>query len=548
MSLSTTKKVLLSIGGVVVLGSLFLAINGRSKPVRATTNTQTLNLSTSSNIMSLDPAKITDDVSGNQLSQVGEGLYRLNAKSEPVNALARKTTVTNGGRTYVIDLHQNGKWSNGQRVTAHDFVYSWERTLDPRSKSEFTYLFSNIQNADAIATGKQAPTTLGVKANGDYQLQITLSKPAAYFKKVLANTTFYPVNHQAVTRYGQKYGTSAKTTVYNGAFRLSGWTGTNDTWTLTKNPTYRDKGVVKLNKLNFQVIKSTATAYNLYQSNKLDTVTLSGEQNVQNKRNPERKTLPTGTLEFVQFNEQDPTAANRNLRTAFSLAINRQQLTQKVLQNGSTPAKTFAIKNMAKNPKTGQDFTTDAYVYDTVDYNPTKAKQYLAKAQKELGHRKLTLTLTCGDNESSHQVAEFIQGQVDRHLPGLTVNVKAMPFTAMLGKVSKGDFQLNLAGWNMDFADPSRALTILTSSSNSNMDHYRSKAYDQLMDQADDHDALNATARYQDLVQAAKRATKDQAGVPLYEGSMNLLVKPNLKGVIYNNFSGVADYRTAFLK
>ncbi|RRK10944.1 peptide ABC transporter substrate-binding protein [Lactiplantibacillus garii] len=547
MSLSTTQKTLLTVAGIAIVGGIAFTVNAQSKPAKTAT-AQTLNLSEGTAIMSLDPAKITDNVSGDQLNQIDEGLYRLNAKSEPVNALATKTTISKDGKEYVIKLHHNAKWSNGQRVTAHDFVYSWERTLDPKSKSEFTYLFSNIKNADAISTGKKSPTTLGVKANGDYQLTITLSKPAAYFKKVLANTTFYPVNQKAVQKYGRAYGTTADKTVYNGAFVMKGWTGTNDTWTLTKNPHYYAKNVVKLNKINYQVIKSTTTAYNLYQSNKLDTVTLSGEQNVQNKNNAERKTLPTGTLEFIQFNEKDKTAANQALRTAVSLAINRNQLVNKVLENGSRPAKTFAVTNMAKNPQTGRDFTQDAYVKNTVDFNVAKAQTLYKQAKRQLGTNQITLTLTCGDNDSTHQVAEFIQGQLMSHLPGIKVNVKAMPFTAMLGKVSKGDFQLNLAGWNMDFADPSRALTILTSSSNSNMGHYNNKAFDQLMKKADDVDALNVTKRYQDLVQAAKRATKDQAGVSLYEGSTNMLVKSNLKGVVYNNFSGVASYRTAYLK
>lgn len=547
MSLSTTQKTLLTVAGVALVGGIAFTVNAQSKPTKTAPN-QTLNLSEGTAIMSLDPAKITDSVSQEQLSQIDEGLYRLDAKSHPVNALATKTTVSKDGKTYVIKLRHNAKWSNGQSVTAHDFVYSWERTLNPKSKSEFTYLFSNIKNADAIAAGKKAPTSLGVKANGDHQLTITLSKPASYFKKVLANITFYPLNQRAVKKYGRAYGTTAKKAVYNGAFVLNGWTGTNDTWTLTKNPDYYARKVVKLKKINYQVLKSTTTAYNLYQSNKLDTVTLSGEQNVQNKNNAERKTLPTGTLEFIQFNEKDKTAANHDLRTAVSLAINRQQLVDKVLQNGARPAKTFAVKNMAKNPKTGKDFTQDAYVKQTVDTDITQAQSLYKKAQHQLGTKKITLTLTCGDNDTAHQVAEFIQGQLTRNLPGIKVNVKPMPFNAMLGKVSKGEFQLNLAGWNMDFADPSRALTILTANSNSNMGHYNSHQFDQLMAKADGADALNPTKRYQDLVQAAQLATRDQAGVSLYEGSTNMLVKSNLKGVVYNNFSGVPSYRTAYLK
>ena len=223
MSLSGTHKLILTIGSVVIIGGIGFTVNAHSHPA-TTKQSQVINLSAGSEIMSLDPAKMTDSVSNSQVTQVDEGLYRMNSQSQPVNALATKTTVTNGGHTYIIQLRHDARWSNGNRVTAHDFVYSWRRTLDPKSKSEFTYVFTNIKNADAIAAGKKKPSTLGVKANGDYQLTITLSKPVAYFKKILAVSTFYPVNQPAVNKYGKKYGTSAATTVYNGPFTLTGWT------------------------------------------------------------------------------------------------------------------------------------------------------------------------------------------------------------------------------------------------------------------------------------------------------------------------------------
>lgn len=547
MSLLAHKKSLLVLGGIIIIGGIAFTVKANSHATK-TAAVQKINLYESTNLTSLDTSKITDGVSSAQLSQVDEGLYRLNKNSQPVNALATKTTITNHGKTYTIDLHHNGRWSNGQKVTAQDFVYSWKRTLNPKTKSEFTYLFTNIKNADAIAAGKKSANSLGVKATGKYQLTITLSKPAAYFKKLLANTTFYPLNKTAVQKYGTKYGTTASKTVYNGPFVVTGWTGTNDSWTLKKNPTYRAKNVVKLKSISYQVIKSGTTAYNLYQANKLDMVTLTGEQNVQNKANTALKTLPAGRVGFIQYNQKDKTAANLDLRTAISLAINRKQLVNKVLENGSVAAKSFGVSNMLKNPKTGTDFVTDAKVKNTVDYNLTEAKKLLATAKKQLHRSQLTLTITCADDDTSHQAAEFIQGQLTSHLSGVKVNVRAMPFTSMLTKVSQGDFQLNLTSWGIDFADPAQVLTILTTHSNSNMGHYTNKTYDQAVAKADGSDAMNTTARYQDLVKAAKTAMQDQAVTPLYEGRSHILVKSHLKGVVYNQFSGDMNFRTAYVK
>ncbi|WP_143462268.1 peptide ABC transporter substrate-binding protein [Levilactobacillus enshiensis] len=542
MSLREHKKALLICSGIILIGGIF-AVTAQSKSTKKTA-TQDLNLYEAAPISSLDVAKITDSVSTNAVSQVGEGLYRLNANSQAENALATKTTISDHGHLYTINLKHNAKWSNGDPVTAQDFIYSWKRTLNPQSKSEFTYQFANIKNATAIAAGKKAPSTLGVKAVGKYQLKITLSQPASYFKQMLASTTYYPLNKTAVTKYGKKYGTSSATTVYNGPFVMKNWNGTSDSWKLEKNPTYVDKQAVKLTSIKYQVIKSPTTSYNLYQSKKLDAITLNGEQTTQNKNNSDLKSLSSGRIGFIQYNEKNAVAANQNLRLAISLAINRQQLADKVLKNGSTPAKTFAINNMLKNPKTGADFTKDANVTGTADYQPAQAKQFYQKALKQLHKSQLTVTLTCANDDTSQQLAEYIQGALNNKL-GLTLKVRALPFPSMLSNVSQGNFQMNLTSWSMDYADPIQSLQILGSKNNSNMGHYNSKAYDQALAAAQGVDALNKTARYQDLLTAAKTAAKDQAVTPLYQGRSSILVNPKVKGVVYNKFNGSADYRLA---
>ncbi|MFD1454095.1 peptide ABC transporter substrate-binding protein [Levilactobacillus lanxiensis] len=544
MSLAQHKKALALCGGIILIGAGVFAVTGHSQSTKKVA--QHLNLYETATISSLDVAKITDSVSSNTLSQVGEGLYRLNADSEAQNALATKTTVSDSGHHYTINLRHNAKWSNGDPVTAQDFVYSWKRTLDPKSKSEFTYQFANIKNASAIAAGKKSPATLGVKAVGPYQLKITLSRPASYFKQMLASTTYYPLNQKAVQKYGKKYGSSAATTVYNGPFVLKNWNGTSDSWNLKKNPTYVAAKTVKLSSIKYQVIKTSSTAYNLYQSKRLDAVTLDGEQTTQNKHNPDLKSLAAGRIGFIQYNEQNKIAANQDLRRAISLAINRQQLADKVLKNGSQPAKTFAIHHMMTNAKTGKDFTTDAYVKNTADDNPTLAKQLYQKALKQLGKKQLTVTITCGDDDTTKNVAEFIQSTVSSTL-GLKVNVSAMPFPSMLSNVSKGNFELNLTGWSMDNADPIQSLQILSSTNNSNMGHYSNKTYDQALTKSEGVDALKPTARYQDLLTAARTALRDQAVTPLYEARTNTLVNPKIKGVVYNKFNGSPDYQHAYV-
>ena len=166
-----------------------------------------------------------------------EGLFRIkNNHAEP--GLATKTKVSKDGLTYTMTLRKNAKWSNGDPVTAHDFVYAWHRAVDPKNAAPGSYLYSGIKNADAIIAGKMAPDTLGVKANGDYELVVQLEQQTPYFKLLMGDIRFFPQDQKAVEKYGSKYGASAKTTVFNGPFLLEGWTGSNLNWKFVKNKNY----------------------------------------------------------------------------------------------------------------------------------------------------------------------------------------------------------------------------------------------------------------------------------------------------------------------
>ncbi|WP_404882474.1 ABC transporter substrate-binding protein [Lactiplantibacillus pentosus] len=162
-----------------------------------------------------------------QIDQVDEGLYRYDNNGKVHKALATKTKVSKNGKTYTINIRKNAKWSNGDPVTAQDFVYSWRRAVTPSTGSQYTYLFENIKNATKIAAGKMSANKLGVSATGKYQLRVQLAKPTTYFKMVMARETLYPLDEHIVQKYGKKYGTASKYTVYNGPFKSVGWTGTN---------------------------------------------------------------------------------------------------------------------------------------------------------------------------------------------------------------------------------------------------------------------------------------------------------------------------------
>ncbi|KRK88654.1 peptide ABC transporter substrate-binding protein [Lentilactobacillus sunkii] len=548
MGISNIKRSLLSFG---VLGMAVLLVGCGSKSSNQNSkklaSDQKISLSTTAEITSLDLSKIYDKTSFIQIDETFEGLYRYDANGNVEPALATKTKISKDGKTYTINIHHNAKWSNGDPVTASDFVYSWQRAVNPKTASQYTYLFDNVKNADAIVNGKLSPSKLGVKATGKYQLQVQLNKPTTYFKMVMARETLYPLDKKVVEKYGKNYGTSAKFTVYNGPFKNVGWTGTNDSWKLVKNNDYWDKKAVKLSQINYTVAKSPSTAYNLFQSGKLDLISLVGEQAKQLGKSKDAVKRPLAATEYMQYNQRKGVFKNRNLRLAFSLALNRSQLINKVMQNGSIVSKGFVPADFAKNPKTGEDFAKEAYVPGTVDHDTAKAKEYYKKALSQLGKKSLTVKLLSADDDQTKDVIEFIQSELQETLPGLKIESNSIPFASMLARASSGNFDVNFTGWSADFADPISFLSQFTSDNPENNGKWSNKEFDQAIEDSNNKDANNATKRWQDLINAEKILATDQGITPIYQANGIDLVNPKLKGVVYDRINGHYDYRTAYL-
>lgn len=235
-------------------------------------------LSVPTNIATLDSGLATDTYSNLFIGNTQEGLTRVDDKGVAQNAMASDIKVSDDGLTYTITLRDGLKWSNGDELTAKDFLYSWQRAVNPATGSQYAYLLGNIKNANEINTGKiKDLNQLGVKANGDHELVITLTQPTPYFKFLLANSVYYPVNKSAVEEFGKQYGTSSDKVVYSGPFifkKDAGWTGTNNSYSLVKNPDYYDKDNVKSDEIDYTVQSNPNTAVQLFKQGKLDQASL----------------------------------------------------------------------------------------------------------------------------------------------------------------------------------------------------------------------------------------------------------------------------------
>ena len=531
--------VFLSLFTICLLGACGNKQKNASKQVLTWTETSTL--------ATQDQSLATDSLSFQTLLNTQEGLYRLDKHQKPKLALAKSVKISNDGKTYDFILRPNAKWSNGDPVTAKDFVYAYKRTVTPSTKASMAFYFYQIENAEAINKGQKDVSELGVKALAKDHLQIKLTRPVSYFKRLLAFPLFFPQNEKIVKKYGDLYGTQAKYTVANGPYILKNWNGTNKKWTLVKNKTYWDAKNVKLDQVNELVTESTTTSYNLYNSNKVDATGLLGQQVAANKNSPAYHERLASAIQRLELNEEKvPAFKNKNIRQAFSYAIDRKSLVNDVLADGSVAAKGFVPSGMGNDPKTGQAFQDEAYVKSAVSYDLKKANALFEKGYQETGLTTLNVELSVSDTDSAKKIAEFLQSSLER-LPNVKVTITSIPYTQLITRQAAKDYELTVKNWQAIIADPINFLDVFESDSSYNNSGWKNAEYDRLLDEAENKYGAQPEKRWQLLVKAEKLLMEDQGTIPLLQVAKPQLLRPSVKGVYFNPTGIPYDFKTVSL-
>ena len=527
----------LFVANVLALFSTVILVGCGSTSSQKAAPKGTVRISSKDIISTMDPSLNTDVIGAQNLNNTMEGLYRFKGKNIKPALATNLAKPTNNGLTYTFKLRPNAKWSNGDPITASDFVYSWRRTVDPKTKSTYSYIFEGITNAKDISAGKKPVNSLGIKALNKHTLQVDLEKPVPYFNTLLTSPTFFPQNKKVITKWGKKYGTNSQTLVSNGPFKLVKWNSPDNSWTEVKNDKYWDAKDVKVQKLQYQVVKDASTALNLYQSNKLDRVLLTGDSAKQMKNAKDYKIQKESTTFYVAPNIKKVALFNNTkIRQALSMSVNRQQLTKKVLGDGKVASLSTFPAKMTFNPETKVDFAkeTQASAVATNAYNPTKAKQLWQEGLSETNNKgkKFSFTLLGDDSDVAKKQAEFLQNQFEK-LPGLKINVTNVPFKSRLARAKSGDFDLLVTGWSADFPDPITFLTLFNTDSSNNDGKWSNTEYDNLVNKSLNEDANNPMARWQDMKAAQNLSNREVPAIPLYQNGEAWLTKSRVKNLDY---------------
>lgn len=512
--------------GVVMTSAAMLAACSNDKTDNKGYD-QSLSWMTTSEIQTLDQNKIVDTTGGEQAANVFEGLNRLDKNGKVSPGVASSSSVSKDGLTWTFKLRDNAKWSNGDPVTAQDFVYSLRRMMDPKTQSQQQNNYQAVKNAKEVVTGKKAPATLGVNAKDQHTLVVHLVHPVPYFKTLTASS-WNPVSEKTVKQYGKKYGTASKYMVYNGPFVSTGWTGSNLTWKLKKNNYYWDKKDVKLSTVNYSVIKTPSTDYNLYQSGKLDGAFLDTQASKQLKKQKGYRVFKLDRTEYLTYNVSKNTdLANVNLRRAFSMALNRKELATTV-GGANTVATTFTgPQEMVNGTNFNDYFAKQGATSKYTEFNKKEAKALFNKALKELGKSKIEFTLGGDDDDLSKKVLEYVQSQFESTFgKKVEVRVQSMPKTTRVSNMLNGKYDVDYTGLNPAFTDPYAMLSVMASGQNYNFGKWSNKQYDHLLDLSSKE--MNMEKRMQYLLKAEQVLDNDQPLSPLFHDGQAWMVKENV--------------------
>ena len=499
------------------------------------TDTDTFRFANDTDIVGMDSTVVDDAMSFNAITAITDGLTTVDVKGNTIPGIAKSWDVSNNGLTYTFHL-RDAKWANGDKVTAQDFVYSWHRII--KNAGNYAYMLgsegASIKNADSLINLGTAATdeqlnTLGIKATDDKTVVIDLEKNVPYFVGLMSFPCYFPQNQKFVEKCGKNYATKPEYILGNGAYKMTKWIKGNKA-TFTKNDKYYDAKSVKTKNIEMYLVQDPKTAAQNFDNGKVDYATINSTLVDKYKGKDTFTTFNEGFLFYLNLNFQVKTLADKNVREALSYAINRKDLCENVLKDGSKAATGMVPSQLSKSPA-GKDFRDDAGVL--VGYDVKKAQEYLDAAKKELGTDTITVDLLYGTDESPMDtMAEYLQGSFTK-LKGLKVNMVAtVKKDRIYNREEHGTYEIACTRWGPDYADPTTYLNLFLTGNSNNFGKYSNAKVDSLMKQVQTESDVNK--RWDLMTQVEKTALDDLAYIPVFEKGAAALKAKNVKGLVHS--------------
>jgi len=469
---------------------------------------------------SLDPALIESTNAFNILIDLFEGLTALDSHSKVVPGAAQSWQQTDA-TTWVFRLRKDAQWSNGEPVTAQDFVYGWRRMLDPKNAAALASTYgSYILNGVAITQGKLPPTALGARAIDAATLEVKTPGPLPFLPYLLASPQLAPVPHAVVEKFGRDW-TKPGNLVGNGAYVLKDWQ-VNSKVVVEKNPKYWDAANVSLMRVTYLPVEDGNADLKLYQSGEEDMMSRLPPGTYESLKAKYPKDMHNSlmiALRFYALNNRDPLMKDVRVRKALSMVIDRQILADKVTADGQVPMYGLVVKG---------NEGADAVHYDweawPMDKRVAEARRLLADAGVKPGTR---LKFVYNNSEYHKKMAIFTASEWKTKL-GLDTDMESMEYKVLIRRRQTADYQIARHAWIPGYADVTGLLQLVECGNDANDNKSCSKAADDLMHQA--AATTDAVRRKALLTQAVRLEMDDYPMIPLLQMSVPRLVKPWIGG------------------
>ncbi|MEX0804068.1 MAG: peptide ABC transporter substrate-binding protein [Candidatus Binatia bacterium] len=511
--------------GALILALLLLCVSCKASPESnpgASDNHFRVNLGTEP--PSLDWSLATDHVSFNVIANLMVGLTEFNEDLKPTPVIAKSWEIADSGRRIVFHLRDDVLWSDGKKVRAQDFEYSWKRLLDPKTASEYAYILFDLVNAQEYHESTILDASeVGVKALDDVTLEVRLRHPASYFLSLTTFEVTFPQRQDIIEKFESRW-TDPEHIVTNGPFLLTQWKHENEIQ-LRANPNYF-LGKPAMEKISMFMVNEKTTAVAMYEQGQLDFIDNQSIPTLEKRRLAKQRgfhNVPQLRGYYYGFMTDRKPFNDPRVRKAFAMAIDRGTF-PKILQGGEKPASSWIPPGMlAHNSKIG------------VPFNPPEARRLLREAGYPDGKGFPRVVLAYNTDEVHKLVAEAVQGMWERNL-GVVVALENQEWKVYLKKLQNDPPHVFRLGWGADYPDPDNFMKLFTANSGNNSTRWKNPRYDQLIELAARELDPKKRAKHYDEAQKILCET-DLPIVPLFWTSESTVLNPRFTGLEFNSMA-----------
>lgn len=472
----------------------------------------------------LDPSVRSDTYSSELLINCMEGLIRMEQRDGEYQAMpgdAESWETSEDGTVWTFHLGEDRKWSDGEPITAEQYVYSLQRSADPATGCPNTYFLQPILNYDAIGKGEMDPSELGVKAVDEHTLEITLKAAMPSFLESTNASIFYPQRQDYVEKYGDQYGSDVETMVYNGPFKMDSWVH-NSSVEIVKNDQYWDAENVDLEKVNYQILSDTTTIANAYDSGQIDYIAVSSAEEVQKyEADPDSvyTKVSGGTITFYFYNTEDKVFSNEKIRKAFTLAMDQDDMNEMAFGGLREPLYGWIAPALSVEETSMRDVAGDVILEQQKELEDEgkTAKDVLIEGMEELGlgsdPAKLDVTFSlAGTTDWYRTLGEYIQ-QAYKESLGIDLKIDFSEWGIFSDNLTNGNYQIGFMGWGAYFNDPYDMLSLHISENNMLSTNWSNEEYDKMVKAGVVE--LDPEKRMQDYVDAERILMDNYVTCPL---------------------------------